>query len=70
MRRSESPDRVEVVLHSQSLYRGEFTAIEDREDRPAKRWGGQYIKTVKSVTPFARIRAKGAPLFPAAHSRC
>jgi hypothetical protein len=26
--------------------------------------------TVKSVTPFARRRAKGAPLFPAAHSRC
>ena len=25
--------------------------------------------TVKSVTPFARGRAKGAPLFPAAHRR-
>ena len=26
-------------------------------------------RTVKSVTPFAKKRAKVAPLFPAAHSR-
>jgi lauroyl/myristoyl acyltransferase len=66
MRRSESPDRVEVVLHSPSLYRGAFTAVEDREDRPAKRWGGQYIKDRLQPVLYWLLRHAPGPvaLFP------
>ena len=34
---------------------------------PPNKW---MERTVKSVTPFAKRRAKGAPLFPAAHPGC
>lgn len=38
------PDIIQTTLRSPSLYCGEFRAIEDRSDRPAKRFGGQRIK--------------------------
>ncbi len=42
--RSDGPDIIEATLRSPSLYSGEFRAIEDRSDRPVKRFGGQRLK--------------------------
>lgn len=66
MRRSESPDRIETVLHSQSLYSGKFTAVEDPQDRPAKRWGGQSIKDRLQPLLYWFLRRAPGPvaLFP------
>jgi hypothetical protein len=52
-------------------YEGHGKVIEPRfiaaSAVPPNRW---MELTVKSVTPFAKRRAKGAPLLPAAHPRC
>jgi hypothetical protein len=42
--KSARPDIIEATLRSPCLYRGEFHAIEDPSDRPARRFGGQRIK--------------------------
>jgi hypothetical protein len=42
--KDDRPDIIDATLRSPSLYRGEFRAIEDRSDRPVKRFGGQRIK--------------------------
>lgn len=66
MTRSAKPALVEVVLRSPSLYRGEFRAVEDKSDRPAKRWGGQRIKDrLQPVLYWFLRRAPAAiALFP------
>lgn len=44
MNDNSKPDVVEAILRSPSLYGGEFRAVEDHSDRPARRFGGQNIK--------------------------
>lgn len=62
MQKGESQDRIEAVLRSPSLYRGEFTAIEDRADRAGKRWGGQYIKDRLQPVLYWFLRRAPGPI--------
>jgi lauroyl/myristoyl acyltransferase len=56
---SDEPKVVELTLRSSSLYRGEFRAIEDRSERPSRRWGGQQIKD--RLQPFLYWFLRNAP---------
>ena len=62
MQKLESQDRIESVLRSKSLYRGEFTAVEDRADQSGKRWGGQYIKDRLQPALYWFLRRAPGPL--------
>jgi hypothetical protein len=60
--RNDGPDVVEATLRSPSLYRGEFRAIEDKSDRPAKRWGGQRIKDELQPVLYWFLRTAPRPI--------
>lgn len=62
MRNGESQDRIESILCSPSLYRGEFTAVEDRADRSGRRWGGQYIKDRLQPVLYWFLRRAPGPI--------
>jgi len=61
-----NPDLLEAVLRSDSLYGGEFRAVEIRDAAPTKRWGGQKIKN--SLQPvlywFLRKMPESLALLP------
>ncbi len=54
--KSARPDIIEATLRSPCLYRGEFRAIEDPSDRPARRFGGQGLKDLLQPVLYGFLR--------------
>jgi lauroyl/myristoyl acyltransferase len=54
--KSARSDIIEATLQSPCLYRGEFRAIEDPSDRPARRFGGQRIKELLQPVLYGFLR--------------
>jgi len=57
-----NPELIEETLRSESLYGGEFRAVEMREARPKKRWGGQQIKDRLQPVLYWFLRNAPRPL--------